>query len=104
MDVVYCENDNIAFGAIQALEEQGYTCGREGVRVITFDATRGALTGCLEGDIALAVECNPLLGPLVEEVIRTMEEGGTPEKHRYVEERAFTVENLTEELIESREY
>ena len=31
IDVVYCENDNMAFGALQALEEQGYRCGREGV-------------------------------------------------------------------------
>lgn len=104
IDVVYCENDNIAFGALQALEEQGYTCGREGVRIITFDATRGALTECMNGKIALAVECNPLLGPLVEKAIATMEAGGTPEKHHYVEEQAFTGEDLTAALIESREY
>ena len=104
IDVVYCENDNIAFGALQALEEQGYTCSRGGVNIVTFDATRGALTECLNGKISLAVECNPLLGPLVEEVIETMEAGGTPEKQRYVEERSFTTEDLTEELIEAREY
>lgn len=104
IDVVYCENDNIAFGALQALEEQGYTCSRGGVNIVTFDATRGALTECLNGKISLAVECNPLLGPLVEEVIETMEAGGTPEKQRYVEERSFTIEGLTEELIETREY
>lgn len=104
IDVVYCENDNIAFGAIQALEEQGYTCGRGNVNLVTFDATRGALTECLNGKISLAVECNPLLGPLVEEVIETMEAGGVPEKHRYVEERTFTADNLTEAMIERREY
>ena len=104
IDVVYCENDNIAFGALQALEEQGYPCGRGGVSIITFDATRGALTECLRGKISLAVECNPLLGPLVEEAVRAMEAGRTPEKHRYVEEQAFTGEDLTEALIEGREY
>nr|WP_325301050.1 ABC transporter substrate-binding protein [uncultured Oscillibacter sp.] len=104
IDVVYCENDNIAFGALQALEEQGYRCGREGVNIITFDATRGALAECLSGKISLVVECNPLLGPLVEEAIQTMEAGGTPEKHRYVEEQAFTQEDLTEALIACREY
>ena len=104
IDVVYCENDNIAFGALQALEEQGYPCGRDGVNIITFDATRGALAECLNGRISLAVECNPLLGPLAEEVIRTLEAGGSPEKHRYVEEQIFTAEDLTEALLESREY
>ena len=104
IDVVYCENDNIAFGALQALEEQGYPCGRKGVNIITFDATRGALAECLNGKIALAVECNPLLGPLVEEVIQTMEAGRTPEKHHYVEEQLFTREDLTAALVDSREY
>ncbi len=104
IDVVYCENDNIAFGALQALEERGYPCGRDGVRIITFDATRGALTECLNGRISLAVECNPLLAPLVEEIIQTLAAGGTPEKRHYVEEQVFTPENLTQDLIDSRKY
>ena len=104
VDVVYCENDNIAFGALQALEERGYACGPEGVRIITFDATRGALAECLNGKIALAVECNPLLGPLVEEAVRNLEAGRTPEKHSYVAEQVFTAEDLTAALIEGREY
>ena len=102
--VLYCENDNAAFGAIQALEEQGYSLGPEGVRIITFDATREALAECMDGRIALAVECNPLLGPLVEEVIRTLEAGQVPDKHHYVEERTFTAGELTEALIAGREY
>lgn len=105
IDVVYCENDNEAFGAIQALEEQGYICGGEGgVDVITFDATRNALTECMNGRISLAVECNPLLGPLVEETIQTMEAGRTPERHRYAEERTFTPDQLTEAFIADRKY
>lgn len=104
VDVVYCENDNEAFGAIQALEEQGYACGEGGVSVITFDATRNALLDCMNGKIALAVECNPLLGPLAEETIQALEAGQTPSKHRYVEERAFTAGDLTREQIALREY
>ena len=104
IDVVYCENDNEAFGAIQALEESGYVCGENGVRVVTFDATRNALLDCLNGRIALAVECNPLLGPSVEKVIQSLEAGRVPEKHHYMEEQAFTAGELTEESIQQREY
>lgn len=104
IDVVYCENDNEAFGAIQALEEAGYTCGENGVAVIAFDATKNCLTACMEGTIALAVECNPLLGPLTEEVIQELEAGGVPQKHRYVEEQQFTRNILTEDLIAQRQY
>lgn len=101
---VYCENDNIAFGAIQALEERGYDCGPEGVRIVSFDATRQGLACCLEGKISLEVECDPLVGPLVEEVIRTLKEGGAPDRHCYVRERIFTPEDLTQELIDRRSY
>ncbi|MCD8160517.1 MAG: ABC transporter substrate-binding protein [Clostridiales bacterium] len=104
IQVVYCENDNEAYGAIEALEEYGYTCGEGGVAVISFDATSTCLTLCLEGKIALAVECNPLLGELVEEVIQTLEAGDTPAKHTYVEETCFTREDLTEGFIAERGY
>ena len=104
VDVVYCENDNIAFGAIQALEEAGYVCGRDGVNVVTFDATRNALLDCLDERISLAVECNPPLGVLAEEAIQAIEAGGTPEKHQYVEERTFTAGQLTADFIAERKY
>ena len=103
IDVVYCENDNEAFGAIEALEKHGYRCGRD-VNVICFDATRNALKLCLEGKIALAVECNPLLGPLVEEIIDTMEAGQIPRKQHYIEEKQFTSKTITQQMIDSREY
>lgn len=103
IDVVYCENDNEAFGAIQALEEQGYVCGRD-VDVICFDATRNALRLCMAGKISLVMECNPLLGPMAEEIVRTLEAGQTPKKQQYIEEQQFTPETLNEEIIAGREY
>ncbi len=103
IDVVYCENDNEAFGAIEALEERGYVCGRD-VDVICFDATRNALRLCMAGKISLAMECNPLLGPMAEEIVRTLEAGQTPRKQQYIEEQQFTPETLTEEMIANREY
>ncbi len=104
IDVVYCENDNEAFGTIQALEEHGYTCGPDGVTVISFDATYNGLELCAQGKIALEVECNPLLGPLVEQAIRTLESGGTLPRQQYVEEQTFTPEQVTESLLQSRTY
>nr|MBQ8245374.1 ABC transporter substrate-binding protein [Oscillospiraceae bacterium] len=103
IDVVYCENDNEAFGAIEALEEHGYVCGAD-VDVICFDATRRGLELCLEGKIALVAECNPLLGPMAEEIVAMLEAGCTPQKNYFVEEQCFTAENLTQSLIDSRAY
>lgn len=99
---LYCENDNAAFGAIQALEERGFHCGPDGIRVISFDATRQGLTYCLEGKISLEVECDPMTASLVEEVIQTLEEGEVPDKHYYAQERLFTSKTLTQSFIDQR--
>lgn len=104
IDVVYCENDNEAYGAIEALEKYGYTCGPDGVAVISFDAAIDALLYCREGKIALEVECNPLLGPLTESVICSMEAGEKTEKNYYVEEQVFLPPDITDELLGTREY
>lgn len=105
VDVIYCENDNSAFGAIQALEEAGITYGTDGdVIIISFDATEAGLTACMDGKINLDVECNPLHGPRVENIILQLERGETPEKYSYVEESYFEPEDLTDEIIANRAY
>ena len=104
IDVVYCENDNEAFGAIQILEEHGYTCGPNGVAVISFDATYHALELCRDGKIAFVGECNPLLGEMAASVIQTIESGGSAQKYQYVQEQGFTKTDITDELLQSRQY
>lgn len=105
IDVIYSENDNMTFGAMRALDEAGLSYGEGGdVILISFDAVRKALRYCLEGKIDLCVECNPLHGPRVEELIRQYEEGQSIPKHIYVEELIFTRDSLTQQLIDSREY
>lgn len=104
LHAVYCENDNTAFGAIQALEERGYTCGQDGVQVISFDATRQGLLYCMEGKISLEVECDPMMGALVEDVISLLEEGGVPDKHYYTRERLFQRQDLSQDFIDQRAY
>ena len=105
IDVIYSENDNMTFGAMRALEEAGISYGGEdGVILISFDAVRQALQYCMEGRINLCVECNPLHGPRVEELIRQYEAGQEVPKHLFVEELIFTPDSLTQELIDQREY
>ncbi len=104
-DVIYSENDNMTFGAIRALNEAGITYGPSGeVTIVSFDAVREALKFCLNGKIDLCVECNPLHGNRVAEIIRQLEDGGTPPKKIYMEENSFTADTLTTERIEAREY
>lgn len=105
IDVVYCENDNIAFGAIDAIESAGLTCGLHGdVTIVSFDATRTGLEQTMSGIISCNMECNPLHGPRVEKIIMQLEQGELFEKCCYVEEELFESEELTDAIIDSRMY
>lgn len=105
IDVVYCENDGEAFGAIDAMEEAGLKCNvNDGVIVISFDATRLGLKYCLEGKIGLTVECNPLQGPYVDEMIKRLERNEPIEQKKYIEETQFDFFTITQEMIDHREY
>lgn len=105
IDVVYCENDGMALGAIDAMEEAGLKCNvKDGVIVISFDATRLALEYCLEGKIGLDVECNPLQGPYVDGIIKKIQRGEIIEREKYIEETQFDYFTITPGKIENRKY
>lgn len=100
IDFVYCENDNEAFGAIEALKEAGLSVGLGGdVQIISFDATKGGLKKTFEGEILIDIECNPLQGPKVKEVIKLLEKGGKPEKEYYIDEQVFVHEGIFDDII-----
>lgn len=104
IDVVVCENDNMAFGAIDAIKAAGKTCGPEGdIIIISFDAVKAAFESMIAGDLNVSVECNPLHGPRVAEIIQTLEGGGTVDKVMYVDEGVFPAETAAE-IIDSRAY
>ena len=104
-NVIYSENDNMTFGAVRALDEAGITHGPDGdVIIISFDAVREALQFCIDGKIDLCVECNPLHGPRVADIIRRLEQGDPLPKKNYVEETSFTGGILIPEIIEQRQY
>lgn len=98
VDVVYCENDNMAFGVIEAIEENGRTAGKEDIIVISFDATREGLSLVRQGKILLNVECNPMLGPETGEIIRQLEREEEPEKYTVVSEELYASDEIVEEV------
>lgn len=105
IDVIYSENDNMTFGILRALDEEGIKYGGDdGVIVISFDAVKSSLEKCLAGEISLCVECNPLHGPRVANLIKSIEDGVEPQKKSFVSESFFTIDTITEEIIEERPY
>jgi len=63
---IFAQNDEMGFGAIEALKNAGLKPGND-VKVLSVDATSGAFTAMLDGTLNVTVECNPLLAPQVYE-------------------------------------
>jgi len=105
IDVLYCENDDMALGAMEAMDVANRTYGVKGeIKIISFDATGPGLEATLNGNISYNVECNPLHGPRVAAIIGQLENGETPDKLAYVEEVAFDAVTITQEDIDARAY
>ena len=107
IDVVYCENDNEAFGAIDAIKAAGYEVGGEEgqILVMSFDTTNAGLTQTLSGEITCDTECNPLHGPRVEEIIQKLEAGEDVDKQAFVDEVAFASDDtVTKVTIDGTDY
>ena len=105
IDVVISENDNMTFGAIDAIQDAGRSCGPEGDMImISFDAVRAALEAMQAGEINADFECNPLQGPKLAETIKRLENGEEVEKVQYIEETYFDTTMDLETLIRGRAY
>ncbi len=95
INVVYCENDNEAIGAIEAIENSGRKVGSDiaggEIMIVSFDAVnQEAISYAREGKIACIAECNPHHGPRVQALIEALHEGSFPDKFNYVSEKLYS--------------
>lgn len=124
LNIVYCDNDNEAFGAIEAIENAGRVCGTDiqngEIMILSFDATKKGLENIMDGKIACIAECNPLHGPRIQKIIESLEKGEEVAKEQFVEEQIFAgddsipavsvngteypVKIVTKELLDYRVY
>lgn len=104
INVVYCENDHEALGAIEAIEAAGKTVGSDiadgEIMVLAFDGiNEEAVRYAKEGKITCIAECNPLHGPRVKAIIEQLEAGRTFGKLNYVEEGVFSADATISSLV-----
>lgn len=105
IDVVVSENDNMAFGAVDAIREAGRSCGPDGeITILSFDAVQAAFDAMIAGDINATFECNPLHGPRLLEILKTLEQGGTVDRVQYMEETYFDTDMDLEAIRMTRSY
>lgn len=88
IDLVYAHNDDMALGAIQAIEAAGLKPG-EDIRVVSIDAVHDGMQALIDGKINYIVECNPLLGDLAAQLVKDVLAGKDVEKRQYVADGEF---------------
>jgi galactofuranose transport system substrate-binding protein len=102
IDLVYAHNDDMALGAIDAIEAAGLVPG-EDIKIISIDAVKDGMLALIDGKINFIVECNPLLGELAAGLVKDVLAGKTVEKEVFVEDQSFTPEQAAE-VIDERLY
>lgn len=101
-DVIFCHNDDMALGAVQALREHGINPGTD-VKIVSVDGTKEALQALKQGTMNCVVECSPLLGPQLMKAIKDLESGKVLPLRIITDETVFT-KDTPEEKFEDRKY
>jgi ABC-type sugar transport system substrate-binding protein len=102
INVLYAHNDDMAIGAIQAIEEAGLKPAKD-IIIISIDAVKGAFEAMIAGKLNVSVECSPLLGPQLMQAVKDIKAGKTPPKRIVTKEGIFPMEVAAKEFP-SRKY
>jgi len=86
--VLYAHNDDMALGAIQAIEEAGLKPGTD-IIIVSIDGVRGAFEAMVAGKLNCTVECNPMIGAQLFDIIKKVAAGQPVPKRIAVEEGVF---------------
>lgn len=100
--VLYAHNDDMGIGAIQAIEEYGLKPA-EDIYIVSVDAVKGAFEAMVAGKLNATVECNPLMGPQVMEMVKDLVAGKELPKRVVTKESVFKMEEAAE-LLPTRQY
>ncbi|MEO5921476.1 MAG: ABC transporter substrate-binding protein [Pseudolysinimonas sp.] len=102
INLVYAHNDDMALGAIDAIEAAGLVPGVD-IQIVSIDAVKDGMLALIDGKINHIVECNPLLGDLAAGLVKDVLAGKDVEKKTYVQDEDFTPEKAAE-VIDQRLY
>lgn len=101
-NVIYAENDDMAKGAVAALDKANISHGvGKDVIVMGFDCNKWALEELLNQNWNYDGQCNPFQASYINDIIKTLENGGTlTEKTIIMEEKGFDATTITQEDVD----
>ncbi|PZQ89804.1 MAG: LacI family transcriptional regulator [Leifsonia xyli] len=97
INLLFAHNDDMGLGALDAIEAAGLVPGKD-IKIVTIDAVKDGMTALADGKFNFIVECNPLLGDKVAELVKKVVAGETVEKKTIVTDQTFTQEQAKEAL------
>lgn len=97
INVLYAHNDDMAIGAIQAIEEAGLKPAKD-ITIISIDGVKGAFEAMMAGKLNVSVECSPLLGPQLMTAVKDILAGKPVPKRIVTEESIFPMETAAAEF------
>jgi simple sugar transport system substrate-binding protein len=103
INVVYAHNDDMAVGAIQAIEAAGKVPGKD-ILVVSIDGVHDGFQGLIDGKENYIVECNPLLATKAFDAIAAAIKGTTLPKWTVQDDGAFDQAAARAAGIASRKY
>jgi galactofuranose transport system substrate-binding protein len=97
INVLFAHNDDMAIGAIQAIEEAGLKPGKD-ITIVSIDAVKGAFEAMIAGKLNCSVECSPLLGPQLMSAVKDLKAGKSIPKRIVTNETVFPAEVAAKEF------
>lgn len=102
IEIVYSHNDDMALGAIQAIEEAGLKPGKD-IVIVSIDALKEAIQAIVDGKLNCTVECNPLFGPKIFDTVEQLKKGEKVPRKSYNKDELFDSTNAAAR-VDSRQY
>ncbi|MBR4253624.1 MAG: ABC transporter substrate-binding protein [Lentisphaeria bacterium] len=103
INVLFAHNDDMALGAIQAIEEAGKKPGKD-IIIVSIDGVKSIFEAILAGKANCTVECNPIIGAQLFDVVEKIHAGETVPERVYSVESVYDSKNITQEVVDSRKY
>jgi galactofuranose transport system substrate-binding protein len=102
INVLFAHNDDMALGAIQAIEAAGLKPGKD-IMIVSIDGVKAAFEAMADGKLNCTVECNPLIGPQLFDLVEKVAAKQPVPKRVDVQEGVYTQEQAAGALA-SRQY
>src|SRR5450759_3667726 len=91
IDLVFAHNDDMGLGAIEAIQAAGKVPGKD-IKIVTVDAVHDGMQALADGKINFIVECSPLLGTQLIDIVKKLNAGQPVQQRIVTEETTFTAE------------